>query len=697
MEIYSVFGIVFGLCVIQAVQSQLVAEKGETVIIKCPIPGVYTFPEWAGPPLLATPLTTDDVVNELGIEFTGDRNLNISSAHTKHSGEYTCKVNGSEATVNLTVNWYTAIVSFEKVEKAMYKENYTATCIVHAGFPVPDVYFLFPLMDDKGDNVTNNSEITKTVSLTQENTVIVNTSITYNIKSIVGYNRITCVANYTDANVTVSYTAYITVQFPPLVRSLGNNNPVVGKPGIFNCVTQSYPGSTLRWVWGDTDINQSGYNISINGTSCQQEILDNYQEQFVCVSVLYIYDLEKGARKNLTCEAQYQGQSHNQSTLVEALFPPTYVSIDDPPPVKIGRNGTGTVTLTCAVDEAKPTSDFRWYRDRVYYMKEFILNSTYPVEEYPGNYSAMKVTQEIDVNVTRAMNGTMIFCCARQVHTPFMQTPCDNVTLEVQYPPMFLAPTENQFYFAVGQPATVQCAVDSHPGSNLQWRMVKAGAVYENVTDIVQGNYNQLNISTVSVNSSGMYACFAWAQDEDINEAINQTIRVDITEQTFNPVISVSENANGHAVVTFTVAQTEPPTFRHFYIMYRGMSTNVWVQIDQPIASFMDGTEPSVYTYTMPNYLLTDGTNYEFAIKSVNSRGLEIISRAEATNGNWFFRDKDASKNKADTVSTEEYRNAIIISVFVTAGCFLIIIIILVCAVKRGLCEGSSSSKSYAM
>ncbi|WAR04401.1 hypothetical protein MAR_019770, partial [Mya arenaria] len=400
---------------IQAVQSQLVAEKGETVIIKCPIPGVYTFPEWAGPPLLATPLTTDDVVNELGIEFTGDRNLNISSAHTKHSGEYTCKVNGR----------YTAIVSFEKVEKAMYKENYTATCIVHAGFPVPDVYFLFPLMDDKGDNVTNNSEITKTVSLTQENTVIV----------------------------------------PPLVRSLGNNNPVVGKP-----------------------------------------------------------------------------------------VPPTYVSIDDPPPVKIGRNGTGTVTLTCAVDEAKPTSDFRWYRDRVYYMKEFILNSTYPVEEYPGNYSAMKVTQEIDVNVTRAMNGTMIFCCA--------------------HPPMFLAPTENQFYFAVGQPATVQCAVDSHPGSNLQWRMVKAGAVYENVTDIVQGNYNQLNISTVSVNSSGMYACFAWAQDEDINEAINQTIRVDITEQTFNPVISVSENANGHAVVTFTVAQTEPPTFRHFYIMYRGMSTN---------------------------------------------------------------------------------------------------------------------------
>ncbi|XP_052253987.1 immunoglobulin superfamily member 10-like isoform X2 [Dreissena polymorpha] len=675
------------LCIVTAtrtINAEVIVESGSEVILVCPLVGNYTFPAWTGPAGLSNPLTAGQTVNQTGFSFVNDTALRISAAETRFSGDYRCKPDiGGEGIVTLKVTSYNVTMTFENVHsnghyQGTYGENLTATCVISGGYPEPEVYFLVPSSSASGESVlrdySNKTTTVKTSIRTQDNTFIVNASITYTISDYRNYGNLTCVANFSDVNIFKRKIVLVDILVPPQNATVTTIQGAVypSTPAIFRCAVMSVPATNISWQLEGADFNTSGYNYSVKPTC-------TVDREITCESNLIIHDVKREDLKTVTCVLTYQQMTVNRSEQLSTKFSPTNVTVSKMPLYVDIRVTPQKVTLNCSVDESRPTAKIVW--KRISASRTTMLTSSYITQESDGRYNASVTLSKIDVDIDRTMDGNMIVCCAQVVG---LTDVCDSTNITVHYSPQIVLPLTDVVYAYRGDNVSLTCIVDANPEPLIKWENSTEPRPQVEKETSTSGYKLVLHLTAPS--DGDKYTCLA--------EAASRQVTIRLIEKPLTPKPIIEQYSYSNVTIYISASAPQPRMPRTFYVMY-ALSNGDWMQFDKPIPDTRQGWLDWVdykIPYTLPLGSLANNTEYRFTVKSVDSYGL--VSMSETV---YFTTEEVRGPNDFDSyVSKDTYNKAIIISVFVTAGVFLIIIIAIVCAMRSGKC-GGSSSKSYVM
>ncbi|KAL4229547.1 hypothetical protein ACF0H5_012586 [Mactra antiquata] len=409
----------------------------------------------------------------------------------------------------------------------------------------------------------------------------------------------------------------------------------------------------------------------------------NDTEASALIYVIYLMKEDNGI--TITCIYTFEGENTTAEDVytIDVPFSPIEIVITGDPNANVGLSGEADVELLCRTNAGNPKPTLRWYKGT---KDGELLNTTmFDVTETDDLYNGVKVSQHVLIKVDRSMDKTLITCCTAANEL------CDSVELSVSYPPEILAPQLSQYRVYVYNDISIPCIVDSNPDSILVWYKQNGTDtnMIKNNTDSTGNTFN-LEIVRASKNDSGIYECEAWLESLGQHTAVNRTTSLEVLDLPSFPRVSVymEDNAPRVQIVTNYWAPEIP---RKFYLQFR-KSSGIWLEIAKPYHDTQPGQANLIYNINFKDIDLQSNTNYEVRVKSVDEYGLTSFSTVQS------FTSSSISEEEVDenTVSRTQYRNAILISVFVTAGIFLVIILIIVCLVKNGKCQ-SSSSKSYVM
>ncbi|XP_052253989.1 immunoglobulin superfamily member 10-like [Dreissena polymorpha] len=669
------------IAVTQTIYAEVIVESGSEVILVCPVVGNYTFPVWTGPTGLSNPLTFGQTVNQTGFSFVNDTALRISAAETRFSGDYRCKTeNGGEGSVTLKVTSYNVTITFDNLNsnghyQGTYGENLTATCVISGGYPEPKVYFLVPSFSASGESVlrdnSNKTTTVKTSIRTQDNTFIVNASITFSISDYRNYGNLTCVANFSDANISKRKTVFVDILVPPQEVTMTTENEAVypSTPAVFRCAVMSVPATNISWQLEGADINTSGYNYSIK-SKCSVD------REITCESNLTIHDVKREDLKTVTCIFKYQQMTVQRSESLRTKFSPTNVTVTKLTlPVDI-RFTPQKVTLNCSVDESRPTAQIVWKRISI--SRTTILNSTYITQAIDGRYNASVTLSKIDVDIDRTMDGGMIHCCAQVVG---MADVCDSTNLTIYYAPLIVQPLTDVVYAYRGDNVSLTCIVDANPEPLIKWENSTEPRPQVEKETSTSGYKHVLPLTAPSDGDN--YTCLTWPDNPETSsdQGASRQVTIRLIEKPLTPKPIIEQSSNSNVTIYISASAPQPRMPRTFYVMF-ALSNGDWMQFDKPIPDIREGESATVRSYTLPLGSLANNTEYRFAVKSVDS--YELVSMSETV---YFTTAESSGPSCSDTyVSKDTYDIAILISVFVTAGVFLIIINAIGYAIRSGKC-----------
>ncbi|XP_053372536.1 nephrin-like isoform X2 [Mercenaria mercenaria] len=657
------------------------------VTIICPLSGVE-YPDWTGPTTLATPLTSGENISEPGIEWVGKKDLKILSAQTKHTGQYTCSKDNREGLAEpINVLTYDVTVTFLNVdvEEGMDTERLigeidqkmNVTCQVNGGNPAPTVTLAFD------DDVTAPPEMSPPLiseAMTEENTYSVNATVTFNANGSVDYKHIVCSASYQDKNSTDKKVLIYLLRRPLLnALSISKYPSLLSNQMEATCDTTSRPETKLDWIIGGKNITESELDVVENYQGCTQ---DSTTYIFTCKSNITIDDIKKEDNgKEISCGLTFQGETSNSPVAkINLPFRATNVTITGNNTGVVDSGGSVTLTLTCATDAANPAETLRWYIGT----EKREVNSTYPTVEVDEMYNGKNVSQKIDIVANRTMNDEQVSCCA---YDNF----CTDVILEIQYPPELLAPQLSEYRAYAGDNISIPCIADSSPAAHIAWyRMEDQNSTHISNNTDDPSNVFYLQIVNISNMDATDYICKAWSQLQDVSKAVSKSTKLTVFDKPAEPVVETTVDAEKYYIEIKTSASA-PDVPRKFYIQYRKVGEMSWREVSTGYEDTLPGQESTTYSHGFKKSELEPDSDYEFRVKSVDDYGLVSYSSKSS-----IRTEKEVVSQEDDMVSMTKYRNAIIISVFATAAVFLIILVVITCALKNGKCA-SSSSKSYVM
>ncbi|XP_060553809.1 uncharacterized protein LOC132714906 isoform X2 [Ruditapes philippinarum] len=605
-----------------------------------------------------------------------DKNLKILSVETKHTGQYSCSSGDKEGLAEgINVLTYNVTVSFLNVDKedvtnterlvGEIDKNMTVTCQANGGNPAPDVTIVF---DDDATNAPAIGPVTIIKEMKEENTYQVNASVTFNANGSVDYKYIICSASYPDKNSTDG-TILIYLLRPPLMRALTISKfpSLTSNQMKLSCDTTSRPETQLKWLIDDKNITESGLNIEEDKPEC---IEDSATHIFTCMSNITINDIKKEDNgKSIYCESNYRDDVTKTSPAKISLpYRATNIVISGNTSGVVNSVGKVTLTLTCATDAANPAEKLNWYIGS----EKTEINSTYPVVEVDEMYDGKNVSQDIDIVADRTMNKQEVSCCA----DPDL---CTMVTLDIQYPPILLAPQLSHYRAYTTDNISIPCIADSSPVAYIAWfRMEGQESVHISNNTDDPSNIFYLQVVNISSTDATTYECKAWSQLQDISKAVTKLTTLTVYEKPAEPIMETTFDADKFYIEIKTGTDA-PDIPRKFYIQYKKVDEEAWREVDTAYDDTLPGQESTTYSYGFKKSNLDPDCEYEVRIKSVDDYGL-ISYTAKSS----FRTDKEVVTSEEEMVSMTKYRNAILISVFATAGVFLIILTIFVCAVKRG-------------
>lgn len=665
--------------------SALDVSENEAVIIECPV-DLGEYPAWTGPDNLKSPLTNGSQINENDFEWANKTNLMLTSAQTFHSGNYTCSNGSDEGIISLNVISHALVVEFldtynitgSTYVRGNVSEDMTVTCQVSGGRPQPTFTFSFK---DNMQNAPNLTEPNITSELTENKTYTVNASVTFIANASLHLQQITCSAanggNATEKSVTVY------VLNPPLFReSSVKHEGKVGSSVTVACFANSRPETSFKWLI-NAETAQTGGNIAIDNTC----LLNDSTMLYKCEENITVSNLQKtDTGKNISCEYIFDGEVYGASDphRVSVRFEPTKATITGEPYGLLGTDSN--FSLTCSSDASNPVSKLRWsVAPDDSFMNHVYINSTHDLvinDSLP--YDGSSVSQVIDIPINRSMQGQYVFCC---VYTEL--DVCDKVQIDLDYPPVLLAPQLTEYRVYAGENVSVPCIADSKPISVISWYRGDTNSV-----DLVSNNTaNPSNIFYLQMtnvkNDSKMYTCKAWLASQGSGTAVVKSIEITVVARPPEPSLNILVYGS-MPYVGFSTSDTAPDIPRKFFLQYRKADVGAyWVEIQEGYEDTLPGMAPNNYRHDFQDGELSPDTKYEIRLKSVDALGLT----AHYTTNSFRTMPQAAQE---DTVSYTKYRNAILISVFATAALFIIIIIGIVCLVKHGKCI-SSSAKSYVM
>ncbi|XP_045208286.2 uncharacterized protein LOC123560091 [Mercenaria mercenaria] len=657
------------------------------VTIICPLSGVE-YPDWTGPTTLATPLTSGENISEPGIEWVDKKDLKILSAQTKHTGQYTCSKDNSEGLPEpINVLTYDVTVTFLNVDVeegtdteriiGEIDKQMTVTCQVNGGNPAPNVTLAYD------DDVTAPPEMSPPLvseMKTEENTYSVNATVTFIANGSVDYKHIACSASYQDKNSTDKKVLIYLIR-PPKRRAL----TVMKYPTLLSdlmeafCDTISRPETKIDWVIDGNNPKESELDVVEDYQGCAYDTADYI---FTCKSFISIDNITKEDNgKEISCEFIFTGETSNSTAVTINLpFRATSVTIIGSNTGVVDSGGSVTLTLTCATDAANPPESLRWY---IGTEKREVI-STYPTVEVDEMYNGKNVSQKIDIVANRTMDDEQVSCCA-------YDNLCTDILLEIQYPPELLAPQLSEYRAYAGDNISIPCIADSSPAAHIAWyRMEGLTSIHISNNTDDPSNVFFLQIVNISDMDATSYICKAWSQPQDVSKAVSKSTKLTVFDQPAEPVVETTADAEKYYIEIKTSASA-PDVPRKFFIQYRKIGEISWREVDTGYDDTLPGQQSTTHRYGFKKSDLDPDSEYEFRVKSVDDYGLVSYSTKS------FIRtEEEVVSQEDDMVSMKKYRNAIIISVFATAAVFLVILVVITCALKNGKCA-SSNNNSYVM
>ncbi|KAL4224160.1 Transmembrane and immunoglobulin [Mactra antiquata] len=560
----------------------------------------------------------------------------------------------------------------------VYETTETVVCVITNASSDPDVTFGF--QDPQINDGLNLVPIKNVESV--DNKYNVNVSITFVTTGTMNSKKLVCSfggQEWTD-NIDMYFPPLLTIHSRPSIAS--TSDPKFPT----DCESISVPETTIEWFLDGVRLTQSGIKYTEN-QACKHTYNTNFESnsyKYVCRSNMTLLNLTKDIiGSKLECAYNYLGKI-TKNTVVDSMdffYPPTEIAVENKP-IKIADDTSdGLVEMTCTTSAANPIPKLEWYEDIV--MKKRLNMSQYPVvvtktPKYNGNL----VTQTVQLSVNKGMNGKTIHCC---YYMSYLTTSgeCATTDIQVSWLKSIIYPAVNEYKVYVGAGLMIPCYVDSNPVSLIEW--------YKNNSKLSDNSANKTNLfgldlTNIQKSDSGSYTCTAKLHIDDVSDplhTISKSVNVIVIDVPPLPMVHVIESYNEKFPnIIIDTPQESSQVPQTFYVQYKKHSSSTWLEFSKPFRDSLPGQRPISHVFESSDMALQPG-QYKLRVKSLTGDGMVA------------YTDEKSFQVKADEVemvSKSSRTTAILLSVFITAAVFIVVIVIGVCLVKRGACSRSGSA-----
>ncbi|KAL4229016.1 regulation of membrane permeability [Mactra antiquata] len=557
----------------------------------------------------------------------------------------------------------------------VYQTEETVTCMVTKSTTNPDVTFGF-----RNPDIINSTDIsTTTIKKFVDNMYYINVTISFNVTGAMNHEYLACKFDGHE------WTAYIDMYFRPLLLVYGNGVMPSTKDNKLemHCDSISVPDTRIEWLVDDVLLDQTNITYT-EKQECEQVYNTNYESKsnkYACRSNVILYNLTKeNIGSKVQCAYKYLEEYYSRYigvTSLDLYYGPDEVVLENKIVSAANESTNGLIEMTCTTSAANPKPKLYWSEEDDHWPR---LNmSQYPVSVTNTSYNGHIVTQTVQTPVNKYMNGKTYYCCS---DTSYMTADvCGSTDIQVSWLTSMTSPTLDEYNVYIGAELTIPCLVDSNPVSLIEWYKSDSKLIDNNKTHT---NFLAFNLTKARKSDSGTYRCSAKLYvngNNDPSQTISKSVNVNVRDLPPLPQVHVTEYNNKNAPSVTIVTPLEPSDVpQTFYLQYKKDSSTWWMEIDQSFRDSLPG-QSETYSFDISKLGLSPG-KYHLRIKSMSLEGLITYTDEQRFH---------VTSDEDDMVSKSSRTSAIIISVFVTAGVFLALIVVGVCLMKRRTCSTSTA------